>query len=64
MSRKIWKLTLIALLAIIPGIAYTQEPVYDMIEQWSEETGETAAGSEYLEMYEYYRENKININDS
>lgn len=64
MSRKIRKLTLIALLAIIPVIANTQEPVYDMIEQWSEETGETAAGSEYLEMYEYYRENKININDT
>lgn len=64
MSQTIWKLTLVGLLILLPGVAHTQEPLYDMIEQWAEESSETASGTEYLEIYEHYRENPININDT
>lgn len=64
MSQIILKLILIGLFTLIPGFAYTQEPIYDMIEQGGEERLATASGIEYLELYEQYRENPININDT
>lgn len=64
MSQTIWKLILAGLFTLLPGIGNSQEPLYDMIEYWSEESSETSSGSEYLETYEYYRENPININDT
>lgn len=64
MIHHLRKLILAGALIATAGLAYGQEPVYEMMEQWMEENTDIETSDEYLDNYESYRDNRININDT